>query len=87
MSDTRAVEVEVRLVSMNVHHKRSRFLGSPQSSEPEIDTTHVVFAFNSPGEMSVNEQCAGLLLKTEEAKKLNLMVGDLVTIRLTKTKH
>lgn len=97
MTTSPTVEIKVLITSLNIHYKEPKFIGTldfssnsmkptqPQRPpEPEIDPNHVVLSFNLADRKGVNDHSGGLLLKTEDAKKLNLMVGDTVTIRLSK---
>jgi hypothetical protein len=95
MSTSPQAEISVQVTSLNPNYKQSDLTMTychecahqhmPQQ-EPELDLEHVNVCFRLVKEkMSINDQGASVLMKIQDAKKLNLMVGDLVTIRLTKT--
>jgi hypothetical protein len=95
MSNSTEAVIKVQVTTLNPNYKQSDMAATfchecahqhmPQQ-EPELDLEHVNVCFRIVREkMSINDQGAALLMKIEDAKKLNLMIGDFVTIRVTKT--
>lgn len=80
---------------MNIHYEESQCIGSldwpnamtpnrpHQPPQPEIDPDYVMLGFSLVEKTGINDQSGSLLLKTTDAKKMNLMVGDIMTIKLT----
>lgn len=100
MSNASEVEVKVRIVCMNANYidpQEAAAFGTLdwsntmtptppyRPSQPVIDPSHVMVNFNLADDMNLGGHGGGLLLKTSDAKKLNLMVGDTLTLKLSKT--
>lgn len=92
-----AVAVKVQVVSLTAHYKEPQggFIGTlnwghmtptppHEPPRPEIDPNYVMVGYKLVEEKYPNDQSGAITVKTEDAKKLALMVGDVLTIKLFK---
>ena len=86
MNDQSAIDAKVQEFSMSAHYKQPRESPTPQRPVYlEIDPNHVRISFNPLEDSStLNDEAGSLVMKTEDVKKLGLMVGDVLTLRLVK---
>lgn len=103
MSNSSEVQIELRVTALSAHYKQAQgggFIGTPDWSSnnmtptppqelprPEIDPNYVNVNFSLLEDKYLGDCGSALLIKTEDAKKLGLMVGDLITIKLSKTER
>lgn len=84
------VDVKVQVTALTTHYKRleAAFQYPPQLSPhevqlPKIDQNYVSVQLYFQNKEH-REYCVSMLLEKEDAKKLNLMVGDKLTLKLVK---
>ena len=87
------VDLKAQVVAMTCHYKsnslRSKFVGPPPDKphetqmQQEIDPRYVSVQLYYRN-IDEREYLVALLLETETAKALNLMVGDKITLKLVK---
>lgn len=93
MGDSQSVELGVQVRSMGVQYKRDpsatafqyptpqpAYEAKLREADPNYVNVQLLFQDKDERDFVLN-----MLLSTEYAKKLNLMVGDSLTIKLTKT--
>jgi hypothetical protein len=91
------INLNVTVTNMNASYKEREFIGTldfssatgqaqPHQIVPEIDPNYIAVNFIMPEIKQAHYHDLGgsLLIKTEDAKKISLMIGDTLTIRVTK---
>jgi len=90
------VDLKVKVTMMKSYYKEIDFANLDWSSDgtaqmpsqplPVIDPNYVAMSFILPEIKQMHEHDYGgsLLLKTEDAKKLSIMIGDTLTLKLVK---
>jgi hypothetical protein len=78
-------EIKVQITGLNIHYKEGSFTPTEQE-QPEIDPDLIMISLALTGHKYkyLPDVGGNLLMKAEDAKRLSLMVGDKLTLKLIK---